>query len=318
MSAARVLRIGTRGSRLALWQAHAVAARLQSAGFSTEIVPIKTTGDRSQTQRVPGDDTKRQFVKEIEDALSRGDVDVAVHSAKDLPADLPEGLQVRACLPREDPRDALVLPRGQEARDWRGVIAHLTSTGRDAGPTIGTGSVRRIAQLKPSMPAAVFTPIRGNVDTRLNKLDAGGFDALVLACAGLSRLGFADRISCPIPLEQCVPAPGQGIVAAESRTTDHEVRELLESLRDEEAEAALEAERTLIAVLGGGCQLPLGALALHDGTELELHASVASTDGARSIRRVMRGSAANPDALGRLVAEQLLHAGARALLDEAH
>jgi hydroxymethylbilane synthase len=166
------------------------------------------------------------------------------------------------------------------------------------------------------LPSATFTPIRGNVDTRLNKLDAGGFHALVLACAGLRRLGFADRISYAIPVEQCVPAPGQGIVATETRTADDESRAVLDVLRDDEAVAALEAERTLVQVLGGNCQLPLGALAIGRGAELELHAVAASGDGSRSIRRVVRSQGSSPADLGRRLAEDLLRAGARELLDE--
>jgi hydroxymethylbilane synthase len=316
MTPTRVLRIGTRGSRLALWQAHAVADRLRSAGAHSEIVVIRTTGDRSQTAHVVGDDSKRQFVKEIEDALIRGDVDLAVHSAKDLPADLPDGLTLSACLPREDPRDAIVLPKGHAVAEWAGVVNRLSAPLAEDGPSIGTGSVRRIAQLRPAFPGATFTPIRGNVDTRLNKLDAGGFDALVLACAGLRRLGFADRVSFAIPFEQCVPAPGQGIVATETRTADDESRAVLDAVRDDEAAAALEAERTLVRVLGGNCQLPLGALAVRSGVELELHAVVASGDGSRSIRRVARSDGGAPADVGRRLAEDLIRAGARELLDE--
>lgn len=316
MTGSRLLRIGTRGSRLALWQAHAVADRLRSRGTRAEIVAIRTTGDRSQAGPVPGDNSKRQFVKEIEDALLRGDVDVAVHSAKDLPADLPDGLMLSACLPREDPRDAIVLPHGHGKADWPAVVTRLSGIGAEGSPVVGTGSVRRIAQLKPALPGVAFAPIRGNVDTRLNKLDAGGFDALVLACAGLQRLGFADRISCPIPLEQCVPAPGQGIVATEIRRADDEARAILDALRDEGAESALEAERMLVTVLGGGCHLPLGALAVRSGAELALHAVVSSSDGERSLKRIARGSASAPAQIGRDLGKELLEAGARELLDE--
>jgi hydroxymethylbilane synthase len=311
-----VLRIGTRGSRLALWQAQAVANRLGATGTQTEIVVIRTTGDRSQSGPVIGDDSKRQFVKEIEEALLRGDVDVAVHSAKDLPADLPDGLALSACLPREDPRDAIVLPRDVPASDWPSVVRRLSSSGPDDGPVVGTGSVRRIAQLRPALPGATFTPIRGNVDTRLNKLDAGGFHALVLACAGLRRLGFADRISWALSLEQCVPAPGQGIVATETRVGDEQARAILDPMRQDETMAALEAERMLVKVLGGNCQLPLGAVAVPEGDELELHAIVASGDGSRSIRRVRRSQGRSPADVGRLLAEDMLRAGARELLDE--
>jgi hydroxymethylbilane synthase len=309
----RALKIGTRGSRLALWQAHAVADRLRAAGIGTEMVTIRTTGDRSQAGPIPGADTKRQFVKEIEDALLAHEIDLAVHSAKDLPAELPDGLALASCLPREDPRDALVLPRHIEPSDWTTFVARLAA--RANGTIIGTGSVRRIAQLGPALPGAAFRPIRGNVDTRVNKLDGGEFDALVLACAGLRRLGFADRISCPIPIEQCVPAPGQGIVATEIRASDDVARELLSGVHDEEAGRSLEAERTLVKVLGGGCQLPLGALGVPRGQVLELHAVVASLDGSQAIRRTGRGRVDEAGEIGRRLAEDLLHAGARALLD---
>ena len=316
MTSTQVLRIGTRGSRLALWQANAVADRLRAAGTESEIVVIRTTGDRLQAAPVLGDESKRQFVKEIEEALLRGDVDVAVHSAKDLPAELPDGLTLSACLPREDPRDAIVLPKGETVTDWPSVVRRLSSDQPEDGPEIGTGSVRRIAQLRPLFPSATFTPIRGNVDTRLNKLDAGGFHALVLACAGLRRLGFEDRISFAIPVERCVPAPGQGIVATETRTADNRARAALEALRNDEVVAALEAERTLVRFLGGNCQLPLGALAVSLGKELELHAVAASGDGSRAIRRVLRGDLGSAADIGRRLAEDLLRAGARELLDE--
>ena len=214
MTTPRVFRIATRGSRLALWQAHAVADRLRAAGAQTEIAVFMTTGDRSQHAPVAGDDSKRQFVKEIEDALLRGDADLAVHSAKDLPVVLPDGLGVAACLPREDPRDGLVLPRPHDP---------LTISTRSRGSAVARRSApaayaerRNWRRFRPG----AFAPIRGNVDTRLAKLDAGGFDALVLACAGLRRLGFGERSRLRFPSKQCVPAPGQGIVAIEIRIDD--------------------------------------------------------------------------------------------------
>src|SRR5439155_19040787 len=199
----RTLRIGTRGSQLAMWQARAVAGLLESRGQGVELIVIKTTGDRLQEAPLAEVGGKRLFVKEIEDALLRGDVDLPVHSAKDMPAVLPDGLAVAATLPREDPRDALVLPRGAAAPD----LAHAAAAICDS-PTIGTSSVRRIAQLSTLLPRARFVAIRGNVDTRLRKLDQGGFDALVLAAAGMKRLGFGARISAPIPPADCIPAPG--------------------------------------------------------------------------------------------------------------
>ena len=306
-----MFRIATRGSRLALWQAHAVADRLRAAGAQTEIVVMTTTGDRSQHAPVAGDDSKRQFVKELEDALLRGDADLAVHSAKDLPVELPEGLTVAACLPREDPRDGIVFPDLLSPVALPDALARL-----GPGATIGTGSVRRVAQLAPLVAGATFAPIRGNVDTRLAKLDAGGFSALVLACAGLRRLGFGERISAAIPVDQCVPAPGQGIVATEIRLDDDGARAALGEMHDEPAGRALAAERALVTELGGGCQLPLGAIASeHDGT-LDLLAVVASLDGTRAVRRSMSGPAADPGELGRRLAAALDADGARDLLDE--
>jgi hydroxymethylbilane synthase len=309
---ARTIRIATRGSRLALWQAHAVSDRLRAAGARTEVIVMTTTGDRSQLASIPGDDSKRQFVKELEDALLRNDADVAVHSAKDLPVALPEGLTVAACLPREDARDGLVLPNCVGPVPLPDALARLGPR-----PVIGTGSVRRIAQLAPLLPGATFAPIRGNVDTRLAKLDAGGFSALVLACAGLTRLGFGDRISTAIPVGQCVPAPGQGIVATEIRIDDEAARAALAVLHDDAAGRALTAERALVTALGGGCQMPLGAFAAeHDGT-LELVAVVSSLDGIRAVRRSMRGPATDPGGLGQRLAAVLDADGARQLLDEA-
>ena len=317
MTTPRVFKIATRGSRLALWQAHAVSDRLRAAGARTEIVVITTTGDRSQHATVAGrgaDDSKRQFVKELEDALLRRDADLAVHSAKDLPVELPEGLAVAACLPREDPRDGMVLPHSPHHQELVPVSDALARLGQ--GATIGTGSVRRVAQLARLVPWATFAPVRGNVDTRLAKLDTGGFDALVLACAGLRRLGFGERISAAIPVDQCVPAPGQGIVATEIRADDEATRAALREIHDEAAGRALAAERALVTALGGGCQLPLGAVASDRDGMLEMLAVVASLDGTRSVRRSMSGPASDPDELGQRLAAALEAEGARELLDQ--
>jgi hydroxymethylbilane synthase len=304
------LRIGTRGSQLALWQARTVAALLESAGIDVELVIIKTSGDRLQSAPMSEVGSKRLFVKEIEDALLDDAVDAAVHSAKDMPAALPEGLAIAATLPREDPRDAFVLPPSH-----RGDVATaLAGLGRPAN--VGTSSVRRIAQLSPAFPGAVFTAIRGNVDTRLRKLDAGEYDALVLAAAGLRRLGFGERITTMIQPRQCVPAPGQGIVAVEIRGDDHECRHALQHVHDAAAAAALDAERSVVSLLGGGCQLPLGALATITGAAMELQAVVCSPDGRRVARSGATGPAHDPIALGQRVAQQLLDQGAAEILDE--
>lgn len=312
MTTPRAFRIATRGSRLALWQAHAVANRLRAAGIDTDITVFTTTGDRSQLAPVAGDDSKRQFVKELEDALLRGDADLAVHSAKDLPVDLPGDLVVAACLPREDPRDGIVLPNTTGAVPLDDVLRRLGPAAR-----IGTGSVRRAAQLALLCQGASFAPIRGNVDTRLARLDDGRFDALVLACAGLRRLGFGERISAAIPLDQCVPAPGQGIVAVEIRRDSASLCDTLRRIGDEAAGRALAAERALVAALGGGCQLPLGAIAEEREGRLEMLAVVASRDGTRSARGAMSGSLLDPEELGRRLAAMLVAEGARELLDSA-
>jgi hydroxymethylbilane synthase len=306
----RPLRIGTRGSQLALWQARTVATKLEAAGASVDLVIIKTAGDRLQEAPLSEVGGKRLFVKEIEDALLKGDVYVAVHSAKDMPAVLPDGLELAAVLPREDPRDALVLAGG-DALDLAAAVARMGNS-----PTIGTSSVRRIAQLATLLPRAQFAPIRGNVDTRLRKLDAGGFDALVLASAGMKRLGFGARISAPIPPADCVPAPGQGIVAMEIRGDDHDTRARLQPINDDMSAVVLAAERALVARLGGGCQLPLGAIALPVNGELDMHAIVSSVDGRRSVRRQARGPVSDPVRLGQRLAEELAAGGATALLDE--
>src|SRR4029450_3515912 len=219
------LRLGTRGSKLALWQANTVAARIAAAGGPPcRIVVIKTSGDRLQDAPLSEVGGKRLFVKEIEDALLRDEIDLAVHSSKDMPAVLPDGLVVAGVLPREDPRGAVVLPANQARPPIAGIDDLVAALGQS--PSIGTGSVRRIAQLTRLFPGARFTPIRGNLDTRLRKLDEGAHDALVLAAAGLRRLGFADRISFALPPAACIPAPGQGIVAVESREGSAHVRDV--------------------------------------------------------------------------------------------
>ena len=306
------LRIGTRGSPLALWQAHTVAALLENAGTSTDIIRIKTAGDRLQEAPLSEIGGKRLFVREIDDALLREEIDVAVHSAKDMSAVLPDGLAIAAVLPREDPRDALVLPGSAAARDFEAVLTHLGQA-----PTIGTSSVRRSAQLAALLPRATFTPVRGNVDTRLRKLDSGGFDAIVLACAGMRRLGFESRISAAVPLAHCIPAPGQGIVAVEIRVSDKSTRIAVERIDDEPSSIALTAERTVVAALGGGCQLPLGALAtIDDDDGFEMHGIVTSLDGRRVVRRQIAGAARDAASLGRRLAEELSRGGATAILDE--
>jgi hydroxymethylbilane synthase len=302
-------RIGTRGSALALWQAKTVAAHLGARGTPTEIVVIKTGGDRLQEAPLSEAGGKRLFVKELEDALLSGDIDLAVHSAKDMSAVLPDGLTIAAVLPREDPRDALVLTRDATVVNFEAALSHIGEM-----PSIATGSIRRIAQLSAVLPHARFVPIRGNVDTRLRKLDAGEYEALVLAAAGLTRLGFETRISAAIPLDVCIPAPGQGIVAIEIRDADRETREVVAPIANDEAARSLEAERAVVTALGGGCQLPLGAIAVHGRDSLSIHAIVAWPDGRDAIRRTVNGPTEQATALGEKVADELVAAGAADIL----
>jgi hydroxymethylbilane synthase len=317
------IRLGTRGSQLALWQANAVASRVAAAdGTRCRIVVIKTTGDHLQEAPISEVGGKRLFVKEIEDALLRRDIDVAVHSSKDMTAVLPAGLTIAAALPREDPFDAVVLPPGVSAKSDATALASepldrlIALLG--SSPTIGTGSVRRIAQLTRVFRGARFVSIRGNLDTRLRKLDDGEYDALILAAAGLRRLGFASRISLVLPPSACLPAPGQGIVAIETREDDHRIRSVMTAIDDIPASAALRAERALIAGLGGGCQTPIGALASSaDGIHMELVASVMTLDGSLELRRHATGKRDDAAKIGARVAAELLADGAGEILAQA-
>ena len=304
------LRLGTRGSALALWQARTVAERIQALGRPIEIVTITTKGDRRQTEslaELSAESGKGVFTKEIEDALLRDEIDLAVHSAKDMAAVPPNGLGIGAVLEREDPRDALVLGGAPEA-------AHFSADLLSATPRLGTGSPRRVAQLRRTFRSATFQPVRGNVDTRLRKLDSGEVDALVLACAGLRRLGLTSRITAPIPVDDCVPAPGQGIIAIEMRAHDGDVAELLSQINDPLARTALVAEQAVVAALGGGCQLPLGAFAEIRGSSLHIRGIAASSDGTHAVVADVTGDPADAAALGARLAGELAAGGARELL----
>lgn len=309
----KTAKLGTRGSQLALFQAHTTAALLETnAGIDCEIVVIKTSGDRLAEVPLSEIGGKRLFVKEIEDSLLAGEIDLAVHSSKDLPAILPPGLTLGAVLPREDPRDAVVLPVGRTASSVEDVQALLGSA-----PKIGTSSVRRIAQLIRLFPGARFEPIRGNLDTRLRKLDSGDYDALVLAAAGLRRLQHAHRISTALPADVCVPAPGQGIIAIEVREDDHRMLDVVKTINDAAAGIALEAERAVVARLGGGCQMPIGAYATVDGGTITLAGIVVALDGSREVRASAAGPVREPGAVGIQVADSLLARGADTILADA-
>ena len=311
-----------------MYQARLVARLLKEAGGpECEIVIIKTSGDKLQEAPLSQVGGKRLFVKEIEDALLNHEVDIAVHSSKDMPAVLPSELAIAGVLPREDPRDAVVLSRGPGTTDQGlgirdqgpGTELRVEELLRVLGPapSIGTSSVRRVAQLLRLIPGAQFTPIRGNLDTRLRKLDEGQNAALVLAAAGLRRLGFEARISLALPAEVCVPAPGQGIIAIEIRDGDADVRDAVASITDAGAWAALEAERALVEALGGGCQTPIGALASPAGrSDLDLAATVVALDGSRAVRGSARGPSERARDLGARVAEQLVAGGAGEILED--
>jgi hydroxymethylbilane synthase len=305
------LRIGTRGSELALYQAHAVAEQLRAkAGADSEIVVIKTSGDRLTEATLTQIGGKRLFVKEIEDALLAREVDLAVHSSKDMPVLLPDGLTIAGVLPREDPRDAVVLP----ASDNGPLTFEALVTRLGMNPRIGTSSVRRTAQLARLFPGATFLPIRGNLGTRLRKLDEGQFDAIVLAAAGLIRLEHRERISTVLPIAACIPAPGQGIIAVEARTGDHSTAEAVAAISDLGSKAALDAERAVVTNLGGGCQMPIGVHAEITEAGISLVAVVLSLDGARAIRAESRASMSEAENVGTVVAEDLRAQGAEDIL----
>ena len=306
------LRIGTRGSQLALVQARTVAALVaERCGVSCEIIEIKTSGDRLADVSLSAVGGKGLFVKEIEEALLAGAVDIAVHSSKDMPAALPDGLALAATLARENPGDALVLPPGTGASSWTQALSLL-----GPAPVIGTSSVRRVAQLTRAIRGASFVPMRGNVDTRLRKLDhRAEVKALVLAAAGLRRLGLEPRISALVPLDVSIPAPGQGTVAIEARADDTEVLETLRQIGDPASMTALVAERAVVSRLGGGCQMPIGAFARVAGDTMTMNCIVVSPGGERAARAEVSGRSDRAADIGIEAAEQLLAAGAGEILD---
>lgn len=299
------LRIGTRGSRLAVAQTGLVAEALRAAcpGLTCEIVRITTQGDRQLDQALPSIGGKGLFTREIGDALLRGDVDAAVHSLKDLPASRSiAGLEV-AAVPRRAPADDALISADDSPLD------HLPE-----GARVGTSSHRRAAQLLAARPDLRPLPIRGNVDTRLRKLREGHFDAIVLALAGLVRLGLDDAVTEILPFETMLPAPGQGALAIEIRDDNASVAALVSLVADRAATLCTAAERGLLRALGGGCSLPLGAHATLGGETLTLTAALFSLGGQRACRGERTGSAADPTALARALADDLRTAGADALL----
>jgi hydroxymethylbilane synthase len=299
------LRIGTRGSLLAKWQAEFVRKQLfQLAGVEGEIVIIKTSGDKLQQSSLSQIGGKGIFIKELEDALLEETIDIAVHSVKDIPTEMQPGLSFPAICRRDDVRDSLVSGNG------------ATLTNLRHGARVGTGSLRRQAQLRHVRPDLDIRDLRGNVDTRLRKVESGEYDAVVLAKAGLDRLGSAHRISEILSPDICMPAAGQGAIGVECRAGDTETSEVLEKLNHEETRAAIIAERTLLSALQGGCQVPLGAWARIEREELVLEACVCSVDGSQYVRQRATAPPDQPRPLGEQMARLLIDAGAQSILEE--
>ena len=301
------LRIGTRGSSLALWQANHIADRLaQLHGVETEIIRIRTSGDRMQSAPVAqineiiGAESggKGIFIKELEDALLANTVDLAVHSMKDVPTDTPAGLAFPAITRREDPRDCLISRNGRSLK------------GLPNAARVGTSSLRRQAQLRHHRPDMEVLDLRGNVDTRMKKLDAGEFDAVVLAMAGVNRLGLASRVTQVLGEDFMLPAVGQGALGIETRADDAETQRLVASLDDADSRVCVTAERALLRTLHGGCQIPLGALGVLRGGELHLEAGVFSVSGTERVRASENGRPEDAEEIGIRLAEALLQQGA--------
>jgi hydroxymethylbilane synthase len=291
------LRIATRQSPLALWQAEHVKALLLAAhrGLDVALVPMTTSGDRQVEGQLLGG--KGWFVKELEEALRDGRADLAVHSMKDVPVRQPDGLGLAAFLPGEDPRDAFVSRKVRRLQDL------------PQGARVGTSSLRRQSQLRAERPDLAVSELRGNVGTRVKRLDEDRFDAVLLACAGLMRLGLAERIAEPLAVERFVPAIGQGIVGIECRLDDVTTRELLAPLNDAGSATRLAAERAMNAQLGGSCAVPVAGHAVVQGSRVTLTGLVAAPDGKRLVKDRIEGAGSDAAALGATLAQRLLAAG---------
>jgi hydroxymethylbilane synthase len=306
--------VGSRGSKLALWQAHWVRDQLTAAGYEIAVRIIKTTGDKlqavapgeplpaSMAQTVAAVGSKGLFIKEIEEALVAREIDVAVHSLKDLPTEQPSGLALGAVPRREDARDVLIARNGQSLESL------------PDGARVATSSLRRQTQLRALRPGLVYVAMWGNLDTRLRKLERGDCEALVLAAAGVHRLGLTGRITRYFHLDQMCPAAGQGALGIEIRTDDQRAREAVARFDHLATHQAVRAERAVLRRLGGGCQVPIAAHAVPENGQLRLQGLVASLDGTRVIRAQAVGSTSDPEALGAAVAEDLLRHGAREIL----
>ncbi len=306
MISSRTLKIGTRGSRLALLQTQWVAQKLLAAHpeIQIQIITIKTKGDRILGSPLSVVGGKGIFVKEIEDALISGTIDLAVHSMKDLPSELPRGLKIGAVPKREDPRDALITKDGRR-------LSQL-----EAGAVIATSSIRRKSQIRHMRPDLTVVDLRGNVDTRLKKLLSGdsGIQAIVLAVAGIRRMGLMEKVTEILDQDRMIPAVGQGALAVEVREGDPEVEAIVRSIEDPSTRVCIRAERAFLEELQAGCQVPAGAIARFLGENLEISAMVADPEGRELIRLTQAGSSSEPEALGRQVAKGLLEKGAREIL----
>ena len=299
------LRIATRESKLALWQTEHVAARLGEAhpGMAIEIVGMTTKGDRILDRPLAQVGGKGLFIKELEVALADGLADIAVHSMKDVPMELPDGFAMLPFGPREDARDAFVS------------LKHASLAALPSGAVVGTSSLRRECQLRRAYPGLVIKPLRGNVNTRLAKLEAGDYDAIILAAAGLKRLGFGDRIREQLPLALALPAIGQGILAIEFRADRPDLEALLAPFVDHAALAAAQAERALGLVVEGSCEVPVGGHATVMGASLVVEGFLGLPDGSRLVREKAEGEAAGAAALGRALGERILARGGREVLE---
>jgi len=304
----KILRIATRQSPLALWQAHYVQQRLMAChpGLSVELVPMVTKGDIILDTPLAKVGGKGLFVKELEQALLDGRADIAVHSMKDVPVEFPQGLGLVTICEREDPLDAFVSHRFDSV------------DALPQGAVVGTSSLRRQCQLSARRPDLVIRSLRGNVGTRLSKLDAGEYDAIILAVAGLKRLGMGDRIRHAMPAEESLPAVGQGAVGIECRLDDARTITLLAALNDEDTAVRVKAERAMNTRLEGGCQVPIGSFAELEGDELWLRGLVGSPDGRAMIRGERRGPREDAEKMGISLAEELLNNGAREILAEVY
>ena len=298
--------IGTRGSKLALWQADYIEQRLREEypGLSVTQKRVTTKGDRILDVPLAKIGGKGLFTKELEEEMLSGAIDLAVHSLKDMPAKVPEGLVIAAVTKRLDPGDALVSNRFSSFEEL------------PKGARVGTSSLRRRAQLLCARPDLEMLDLRGNVNTRLRKLDEGEYDAIVLAVAGLKRLGFADRIRQVLPREMVLPAVGQGALAIETREDDRETRDMLAFLRDDDTICCTEAERSFLARVEGGCQVPVGVYATAEGDGLKVEAVIASLDGQRFYRGDVNGTRRDAAKLGENLAEKLLDEGGAEILKE--